>query len=97
MNVTLRQLSAFVAVARAGSFTAAASRLHVTQSALSGQMKELENLLGVQLVHRTTRSLQLSQVGLEFLPLAQRILDDLERALRSITSPHSCVQGVTGS
>ena len=84
MNVTLRQLHAFVAVAQTGSFTEAAGHLHVTQSALSGLMKELESTLGVQLVHRTTRSVQLSQVGAEFLPLAQRILDDLERALQSI-------------
>ena len=93
MNVTLRQLSAFVAVAKTGAFTEAADRLHVSQSALSGLIKELESALGVQLVHRTTRSVALSQIGSEFLPLAQRILDDLERALRSISELKSLNAG----
>ncbi|CAM5782235.1 LysR family transcriptional regulator [Ottowia pentelensis] len=93
MNVTLRQLSAFVAVARTGSFTEAAAHLHVTQSALSGLIKDLEGALGVQLVHRTTRSVQLSQIGSEFLPLAQRIQDDLERALHSIAELKSLNAG----
>ena len=81
MNVTLRQLRAFVAVAQAGSFTDAAANLHITQSALSGLIKELEQALGVQIVHRTTRRLQLSGVGKEFLPLSARILEDLDTAL----------------
>ncbi|HVL75533.1 MAG TPA: LysR family transcriptional regulator, partial [Noviherbaspirillum sp.] len=55
MNVTLRQLRAFIALARTGSFTLAADSLHVTQSALSGLIKELEQAVGVQLVDRTTR------------------------------------------
>lgn len=93
MNVTLRQLSAFVAVAKTGSFTEAAAHLHVTQSALSGLIKDLEGALGVQLVHRTTRSVRLSQVGADFLPLAQRIQDDLERALHSITELKSLNSG----
>lgn len=93
MNVTLRQLRALVAVARTGSFTDAAASLHITQSALSGLIKELEHALGVLLLHRTTRSVQLSQVGAEFLPLAQRILDDLERALRSIAQLKSLNAG----
>lgn len=84
MNVTLRQLSAFVALAKTGGFTGAATRLHVTQSALSALIRDLEQALDVQLVHRTTRSVQLSEVGEQFLPLAQRILDDLEHAKHSI-------------
>lgn len=84
MNVTLRQLSAFVALAKTGAFTGAAARLHVTQSALSALIRDLEQALDVQLVHRTTRSVQLSEVGEQFLPLAQRILDDLDRAKHSI-------------
>lgn len=84
MNVTLRQLSAFVALAKTGGFTGAAARLHVTQSALSALIRDLEQALDVQLVHRTTRSVQLSEIGEQFLPLAQRILDDLELAKHSI-------------
>ncbi len=94
MNITLRQLRAFVAVAKAGSFTAAASRLHLTQSALSGLVRELELSLGVELVHRTTRAVQLSPVGAEFLPLTERLLDDLERALGSISDLKSLNTGL---
>ncbi|MFC7418724.1 LysR family transcriptional regulator [Iodobacter arcticus] len=84
MNVTLRQLRAFVAVAKSASFTEAASQLHITQSALSGLIKELENTLGVQVVYRSTRKVQLSEVGGEFLPLAIRVLQDLDEAFHAI-------------
>ena len=63
MNVSLRQLRALVALARTGSFTQAAGSLHVTQSALSGLIKELESALGVRLVDRNTRSISLTEVG----------------------------------
>jgi DNA-binding transcriptional LysR family regulator len=85
MNVTLRQLRAFSEVANSGSFTEAAMRLYVTPSALSGLIKELEQALGVRLLHRSTRRLQLSEVGSEFLPLAVRILQDLEHAMSAVT------------
>jgi len=94
MNVTLRQLRAFVAVAHSGSFTDAAARLHVTQSALSGLIKELELALGVQVVQRTTRRVQLSDVGAEFLPLSARILQDLDGALQAIGDLKSLKSGV---
>ncbi|RIX85030.1 LysR family transcriptional regulator [Acidovorax cavernicola] len=85
MNVTLRQLRAFIAVARAGSVTEAALRLHITQSALSGLIKDLESNLGVQMLHRTTRKLQLSGAGEVFLPMAERILQDLGMALDAVS------------
>lgn len=93
MNVSLRQLSAFVALAKTGGFTGAAAQLHVTQSALSALIRDLEQALDVQLVHRTTRSVQLSEVGEQFLPLAQRILDDLEHAKHSISELKSLNAG----
>lgn len=85
MNVTLRQLRAFVTLAKLGSFTEAATALHITQPTLSGLIKELEQALGVQIVNRTTRKVELSSVGKEFLPLTARILQDLDEALRAIT------------
>lgn len=94
MNVTLRQLRAFVAVAQLGSFTDAAADLNITQSTLSGLIKELEQTLGVQIVHRTTRKVELSGVGEEFLPLTARILQDLDEALRAITDLKALKSGV---
>lgn len=78
MNVTLRQLQAFLAVAQTGSFTLAAERLFITQSALSSLIKELENTLGLRLFDRSTRRLRLSVVGQELHPHIEKILQDLE-------------------
>lgn len=79
--VTLRQLRAFVAVARTGSFTLAAESLFITQSALSGLIKELEQSLGLRLFDRSTRRLQLSEVGRELQPHINKILQDLDAVM----------------
>lgn len=94
MNVTLRQLRAFVAVARSASFTEAARQLHVTQSALSSLIKELEHVLGMQVVYRSTRKVQLSDIGSEFLPLAERILQDLDEAFHAMHDLKALRSGV---
>ncbi|VWX59299.1 DNA-binding transcriptional regulator, LysR family [Burkholderiales bacterium 8X] len=80
-HVTLRQLRAFVAVAETGSFAAAARRMHVTPSALSLLVKELERGMAVRVFDRSTRSTTLSTAGGEFYPLARKLLDDLTLAL----------------
>jgi DNA-binding transcriptional LysR family regulator len=59
----LDQLVAFIAVARARSFTAAAAKLNVSQSALSHAIRELEERLGVRLLTRTTRSVSATEPG----------------------------------
>jgi DNA-binding transcriptional LysR family regulator len=82
-NVTLRQLRAFIAIADAGGFAAAARRLHLTPSALSLLIKELEGSMKVRLFDRTTRSTALSLAGSEFYPLARKVLDDLALAMES--------------
>ncbi|MDR3426978.1 LysR substrate-binding domain-containing protein [Silvimonas sp.] len=83
MNITLRQLRAFLAVARGGGFTEAARELNLTQSALSLLVKDLEAEIGFRLFDRTTRRVVLSQPGAEFLPAARQIFDDLQSAVRS--------------
>lgn len=94
MNVTLRQLRAFVALVRTGSFTAASRHLHVTQSALSGLIKELEHGLDVRLVERSTRRVQLSEIGEAFYPWAAKMLEDLDSALRAIADIKELQTGV---
>lgn len=83
MNITLRQLRAFVTVADTGGFAAASRHLHLTPSALSLLIKDMEGILKVRLFDRTTRSSALSQAGVEFYPLARKVLDDLQRAVES--------------
>ncbi|SFE75388.1 hydrogen peroxide-inducible genes activator [Roseivivax sediminis] len=85
MNVTLRQLSYFIALAEAGHFGRAAARAHVSQPALSLQIKEFEAQLGVTLVERLPREIRLTRAGHEVLARARRILaevDDLAQAIR---------------
>ncbi|MEI2418139.1 LysR family transcriptional regulator [Orrella sp. JC864] len=81
MNLTLRHLRAFVAVAQLGGFSAAAARLHLTQSALSMLVRALEEDLGVTLFERTTRKVMLTDAGRGFLPQAEAILVDLHNAV----------------
>ncbi len=83
MSVTLKQIRAFVAVAQAGSFTTAASQLHLTQSAVSVLISELEAEFGLRLFGRTTRLVQLADAGRDFYPVAEKILADLHNALLS--------------
>lgn len=70
----LRQLRMFVAVADEGSFTLAADRLHVVQSAVSASVRTLERELGATLFERTTRQVQLSDAARVLLPEARRLL-----------------------
>lgn len=80
-HVSLRQLRAFVAVAGEGGMTRAASRLHLTPSALSMLIRGLEAELGVRLFDRTGRRVELTAAGRELLPALEEALGCLEEAL----------------
>jgi len=84
MNLTLRQLRAFVAVADHGSFTEAARRLHLTQAAMSVLVRDLESELGVRVLDRHTRRVELSEVGRELYPFVQRMLRELDEAVHGV-------------
>jgi DNA-binding transcriptional LysR family regulator len=75
-----RQLEYFVGVAEERSFTRAAARCHVVQSALSYQIARLEREQGVTLFHRTSRSVQLAPAGELLLPHARRLLHGVDVA-----------------
>ncbi|RDZ28483.1 LysR family transcriptional regulator [Lysobacter silvisoli] len=90
MNFDPTLLRAFVAVKDAGGFTRAAQRLHLTQSAVSHQIRRLEEQVGRPLLHRTTRSLTLTEDGEDFLRYAQQILESLDAlSRRFLPSPVS--------
>ncbi len=94
MNPTLRQMRAFVAVAKTGNFTLAAQNLHVTQSALSGLIKELEQTLEAKVVDRSTRRIQLTDVGKELFPLFSQMIDDLDGALANVADHTRLKKGI---
>ncbi|MBS0417875.1 MAG: LysR family transcriptional regulator [Proteobacteria bacterium] len=81
MNLTLRQMRAFVEVTRQGSFTGAARELSLTQSAVSALVRDLEAQLGLVVLDRTTRRVTLTDAGTHLLQLAERVLRDVETAV----------------
>lgn len=82
MNFDPTLLRTFVAVKETGGFTRAAQRLHLTQSAVSHQIRRLEEEVGRPLLHRTTRSLSLTEDGEDFLRYAEQILRVLDAVTR---------------
>ncbi|MCL5059667.1 MAG: LysR family transcriptional regulator [Candidatus Thermoplasmatota archaeon] len=83
-HIELRHLRLLQAVAEAGGLTAAAERLHLTQSAVSHQLKALEDGLGLPLVERAARPVQLTAAGRRLLALAHAALPQVEAALRDL-------------
>ena len=75
----LRELKTFIAVTRHGTFAAAGMHIGLTQSAVSAQIRQLEQALGVPLFDRTGRQATLNAAGLRALPLAKEILETFNR------------------
>ncbi len=84
MNVSLEDIRAFLVIAELESFSQAADRLSVSQSALSRRIVKIEDHLGARLFDRSTRHVALTAIGREFLPLAHRMLGEFERSLDRI-------------
>jgi len=80
----IRQLRAFVAIAELGTFTAGALRVHVTQAAISMQIRQLENELGAKLFIRAPRRVMLTEAGEQLLQRARQILRDHDAAIDEI-------------
>jgi DNA-binding transcriptional LysR family regulator len=98
--VEIRQLRCFLAVAELRHFGHAAEQLHIVQPAVSQQIRRLERELGVDLFHRTTRTVELTPAGETFLGHAQRILDavgNATQAIRQIGTSRSTLRVGTSS
>ena len=84
--LTLRQLQCFSVLVEEGHFGRAAQRLAITQPALSNAIKQMEKLLGAELLTRTTHSLALTPVGAEVLARTDFLVNTVDMALRDIES-----------
>jgi DNA-binding transcriptional LysR family regulator len=94
MNIELRHLRYFAAVAEEESFTAAAHRVHVTQQVLSTQVKKLEDAVGTQLLQRSSRGATLTPAGAAFLAAARETLASLDRG---VTAARNAAREVSGT
>jgi len=93
MKIDTAGVQAFIAIAQRRSFRVAAAELHITQTALSRRLQGLEAYLGVKLVERTTRSVELTQIGRDFLPRTHRLLGELETVLTEIRETGKALRG----
>jgi DNA-binding transcriptional LysR family regulator len=89
----LQQLRSFVAVARLHSFTRAARELHVGQPAVSQHVRRLEAQLGVRLLRRTTRSVELTEAGALLLARSERALGELDAGVAELAELKGLVRG----
>jgi DNA-binding transcriptional LysR family regulator len=89
----LTQLRAFVAVAREGNLTRAAERLHVTQPAVSLQIKSLQASLDLQLFIRTAGGMALTEDGAKLLPYAERVMASVAEFRQGVDALHSTLSG----
>jgi LysR family transcriptional regulator, transcription activator of glutamate synthase operon len=89
----LHQLRSFAAVARHRHFTRAAAELHVGQPAVSQHVRRLEDELGVRLLSRTTRSVELTEAGRLLLDRCERALGELDAGLAELAELRGLVRG----
>jgi len=84
MQIRIEDIVAFTLVADLKSFVRAAEELNITQPALSRRIRKLEESIGARLLERTSRVVDLTIVGEEFLPAAKRMVRDFDRSLSDI-------------
>src|SRR5436190_15692303 len=94
MDLEIRHLRLVAAVADCGSLTRAADRLHLTQSALSHQLRDIESRLGAPLFVRLSRRMALTPEGDRILASARRVLDELRRAEDDVRGMSDAGRGV---
>src|SRR5437763_13845137 len=93
VRMELRHLRTIAAVARHGSFSKAAEELHLAQSAVSQQIRRLEQELGVEVFRRTSRSVELTAEGEVILGYARRVLREVDGLHSQLGEPTGLVRG----
>ncbi|MEM8697742.1 MAG: LysR family transcriptional regulator, partial [Pseudomonadota bacterium] len=93
MSDRLRQIEAFLQVAKTRNFTRAGNVLGLSQPALSALVSKFEDELGIKLFHRTTRSVSLTEAGANFLPNAERIMMDVHLSIYELKEAAMLIEG----
>lgn len=86
-------METFVKVVEAETISAAADRLNIAKSAVSRRLKDLEEYLGVELFHRTTRKLNLTETGRAYYQQCVRLLDDVLETEIAVSQAHGTIKG----
>ena len=94
LNVSLRQLEYFKAIADVGSFRGAAERIGVTQPTLTAQIAALEDALGIKLFERTRSGATATVAARELIPVCNRIQEEVQSFM---DTAHGFTGGVTGT
>jgi DNA-binding transcriptional LysR family regulator len=93
MKLDTLGVQAFVSIADHASFRRAADELHISQTAVTRRLQNLESHLGIKLIERTTRSVALTATGNDFLPQARRLMGELSNALSEIAESGKARRG----
>lgn len=91
--IDLNRIQMFAQVVEQGSFTRAANALGLTKATVSRKVAELEADAGVQLLHRTTRALKLTEAGADYFHRVNRILTDLKNAEDQLSARQQTIKG----
>jgi DNA-binding transcriptional LysR family regulator len=94
MSISIPRLRGFISLAEHLSFRRAANSLNITQPALSNQLKSLEQSIGVRLLVRTTRSVELTAEGVKFFRRARQTLADFDSAVADMRAPTGSRRGL---
>jgi DNA-binding transcriptional LysR family regulator len=92
-DLSVRELLSVCSVARSGSFMAAALALEVSQPALTRSVQRVEQVLGLELFRRTTRKVEITLAGTEFVAAAERVLGDLRISFANLQGPPGEMRG----
>ena len=89
MDLELRHLRCLVAIVDTGSFTDAAGDLGISQAAVSRTLQSLEQVLGIRLLHRTSRTITPTTAGVQVLARARQLLAEADNLVREATTGHT--------
>lgn len=94
MGPNFAQIRSFLAIAKHGSFTRAARALNLSQPALTVQIRQLEDVLNIRVLDRNTRTVQVTRIGKELVPVFERILNELDSVVGGVKKLASKSHGI---